>query len=187
MEAQPHANPINEQELDPVELLLSADAQSMALDAVNQFERLMRDGAELCELRDRTSKAVENACRIAGVLAVIEHGMAARIIDARHLENGLTLVQWYLGEALRLRSTAAIPQSVLDAEALSKWLGGRGVKLFSKRSILQYGPNQLRNKTRLDNAIGELLSAGYIGANDPGTVVDEQKVKFSWTVLHDVF
>lgn len=186
-ETPPPVNPLDEQELEPVELPLSADAQAMTLNAVNAFERLMRDGEALCELRDRASKAVENACRIAGVLAVIERGVDVRVIDACQLERGLLLVQWYLGEALRLRATAVIPQAVLDAESLSSWLGERGHKVFCRRLILRTGPNPLRNKQRLDGAIGELLGAGYIVANDPGATVDGQKVRLSWTVLHEVF
>jgi putative DNA primase/helicase len=72
-EAEPRTGK-NQQGLDPVDLPLSEDAKKMALEALNQFETLMQSGNDLSELRDRTSKAVENACRIAGVLTAIEEG-----------------------------------------------------------------------------------------------------------------
>lgn len=56
-EALPRTNQFNEQELDPVDIPLAHDAIPLAIEANNQFEALMKDGADLCELRDRTSKA----------------------------------------------------------------------------------------------------------------------------------
>jgi len=185
-EAMPRTGEGNPQELDPVELPLNAEAQRMAINAVNQFEDLMAAGADLSELRDRTSKALENACRIAGVLSVIENGMAAREISEKHLERGLILMQWYLAEALRLQSAAIVPQSVLDAEALSKWLASRGIQKYTARTILNKGPNQLRSKARLDAAVKELVAAGYHAANEPGTPIDGKPARLSWRVLHVV-
>jgi putative DNA primase/helicase len=185
-EATPRTNEGNPQELDPVELSLNDAAREMAIDAVNQFEDLMRAGADLAELTDRASKATEIACRIAGVLSVIENGMAAREITGKHLESGLILMQWYLAEALRIQGAAVIPQSVLDAEALSKWLVDRGIQQYTTGKILNKGPSQLRNKARLNAAIGELVSNGYHAANDHGAMIDGKKAKLSWRVLHVV-
>jgi putative DNA primase/helicase len=174
------------QELDPVELSLSDDAKALAVLAQNQFEALMAKGADLAELRDRTSKALENACRIAGVLTVIDKGLTARVIESEALERALILVQWYLAEALRIRGAAAIPQSVSDAELLSKWLQERGLRLFRSRQVLTSGPSQLRNKQRLLAAIKEMVTCGYLAENDPGTVIDGVSARTSWEVIHYV-
>lgn len=174
------------QELDPVELPLSDDAKALAVLAQNQFEALMAKGADLSELKDRTSKALENACRIAGVLTVIKQGLSARVIESEALERALILVQWYLAEALRIRGAAAIPQSVSDAEQLSKWLQERGLRLFRSRQVLTSGPSQLRNKQRLLSAIKELVNCGYLAENDPGTVIDGVSARTSWEVIHYV-
>jgi hypothetical protein len=112
--------------------------------------------------------------------------MAAREINDKHLESGLILMQWYLAEALRIQSTAIVPQSVLDAESLSRWLDSRNLKQFATRTILNKGPNQLRNKSRLNAAINELVSGGYLAPNDHGAMIDGKKAKLSWTVLHVV-
>ena len=166
MEAEPPSGK-SPQELDPFALPLSEDAKNLAVAANNQFETLMARGADLAELRDRTSKAVENACRIAGVLAVIEGGLSAKEIGKNHLERGLMLVQWYLAETLRIRGAAAIPQSVLDAEMLSAWLHARDMKQFRSKQILKSGPNQLRNKTRLLLRPHEVSSGSIF---DPGVL-----------------
>lgn len=185
MEAEPRTDG-SIQELDPVELPLSDDAKALAVLAQNQFEALMAKGADLAELRDRTSKALENACRIAGVLTVIKQGLSARVIESEALERALILVQWYLAEALRIRGAAAIPQSVSDAEQLSKWLQERGLRLFRSRQVLTSGPSQLRNKQRLLAAIKEMVNCGYLAENDPGTVIDGVSARTSWEVLHYV-
>lgn len=174
------------QELDPIELPLSPDAAAMALQAGNQFEELMAHGNDLSELRDRAAKAVENACRIAGVMAAIEGGMGTSEITADYLARGLVLVQWYLAEALRIRGASAVPQAAQDAEALSKWLQGRGVSLFATTGILKSGPAQLRNKARLTAAIDQLTGAGYIAELPAGTEVDGVKARRAWEVHHYV-
>ncbi len=61
MEATPGTGK-SAQELTPLELPLTADATVLAMAALNQFESLMAHGADLAELRDRTSKALENVC-----------------------------------------------------------------------------------------------------------------------------
>lgn len=174
------------QELAPAELPLSADAAGLAVAAINQFETLMARGADLAELRDRTSKALENACRIAAVTTVIDVGLSAREVDRPHLEQALILMQWYLREALRIRAAAAVPQSVLDAESLSAWLEDRGYRMFRSKQVLNGGPSQLRNKTRLMAAIKELESNGYLVEDKSGTVVDGVRARLSWKVLHHV-
>ncbi len=174
----------NEQELDPIELPLDENAQQMAISALNEFETLMQSGNDLSELRDRASKALENACRIAGVLTVIEDGLAATVIDGDRLERALVIIKWYLNEALRIKGAAVIPQSVSDAESLSRWLDVSGYRVFRSVLVLNKGPNHLRIKKRFEAAINELVTNGYLVQNEPGTIIDGVRAKKSWSVLH---
>lgn len=181
-ETPPRAKDQRGQVLDPQPLPLSPDAKAMAVQAGNQFESLMAPGAPLCEIRDRGSKAMDNAIRIAGVLTVIEQGLAAREISADHFARALTLIQWYLAEALRIRGAAAIPQTVTDAEALLAWIKDRGISLFRSAHVLTRGPAQLRNKVRFTAAVAELVSNGYLVEATPGTEVEGVKAKLAWRV-----
>ena len=185
IEAEPRTGK-TAQELDPVDLPLDEDAIRLAIAAANQFETLMQKGNDLAELKDRTAKALENACRIAGVLAVIEGGMATRSISSKYLERGLIIVQWYLSESLRIRGAALVPQAVTDAESLSKWLDGRDCRMFRSVQILNKGPSHLRNKNRLNAAIKELVDNGYLALNEPGTIVDGISTRKSWSVHYVV-
>ena len=182
-EAEARVSEYSTQELNPIELPLTDDAVAIALNACNQFELLMKSGNDLCELTDRASKAVENACRIAGILATIEDGTATRSIKASHLTNSLVLMQWYLAEALRIRSVSLIPQEVKHAEMLVNWLKERDIKLFSSSMILTRGSNQLRSKARLDPAIKILMDSGHVIKNEPNTLIDGKKSKTSYRIL----
>ena len=176
----------NNQELEPMALSLSDGAIEILIAASNQFEDLMKTGNDLAELRDRTSKAIENACRIAGVMTVVEEGLAARVIDTSRLSRALIIVQWYLAEALRIRGSAIVPQAVSDAESLSIWLDERGFRMFRSKQVLNKGPSHLRNKTRLQAAIKELVDNGYIEPNEPGIIIDGVITKQSWSVRYVV-
>ena len=171
------------QELDPIQLPLEQEAIDMALSACNQFESLMKLGNDLSDITDRASKALENACRIAGILAVIENGMATRVIHKKHLSSGLILMQWYLRESLRIRNVSIIPIEVKHAEVLVNWLRDRGIKNFNTSMILTRGANQLRNKKSLDPAIKILMDCGYLALNDSGMIIDGKKSRTSWRIL----
>jgi len=187
LETPPPTHQVQAQELEPIVLDLAKDAQELALAATNEFENLMAKGEALAEIRDRGSKAMDNAMRIAGVMAVIEGGLSTRTVSAVHLQRALVIVQWYLGETLRIRGATAIPQSVLDAEVLLDWIHNQGCQAIYMRKILQYGPNALRNKPRLAAAIKELEDNGYLKPNEPGIRIEGVKVRKSWQVLPGVF
>jgi hypothetical protein len=187
LETPPRTKDQHGQILDPLPLQLTSEAIEIAVAANNQFEALMAPGQPLCELRDRTSKALDNAVRIAGILTVIDWGLEAREIAAPYLEQGLNLVQWYLAEALRIRASAIVPESVSDAEALLAWLKSKDVKRFRSDRVLRTGPAPLRDKARMKVAIGELVCNGYLVENDAGTWVDGVKARVSWTVTAEAF
>jgi putative DNA primase/helicase len=176
----------NPQELDPTPLPLSSAAVTLALESGKRFERLMAKGQDLAELTDRGGKAVENACRIACVLAVIDGGLNTKEISAEHMTQALCIIQWYLNEALRIRSVSAISQSTIDAELLSAWLKERSIKAFRSTQILNGGPRSLRDKARFSKAVSELVKCGYLVENEANTEIDGVRARLSWRVLHYV-
>jgi len=62
----------------------------------------------------------------------------------------------------------------------------RGLRVFRSKQVLNGGPSQLRNKTRLMAAIKELESNGYLVENESGTMVDGVCARLSWEVRHHV-
>ncbi|MCP3703285.1 MAG: hypothetical protein GY954_10200 [Alteromonas sp.] len=75
---------------------------------------------------------------------------------------------------------------MLDAELFSEWLKLKDIKQFTLRHVLRAGPNQLRNKPRLEKAISELLNNGYLFENEAGHIIDNKAAKKSWSVIHYV-
>jgi len=92
-------------------------------------------------------------------------------------------MQWYLAEALRIRSVSLIPLEVKHAEMLVNWLKERDLKLFSTSMILTRGSNQLRCKARLDPAIKVLMDSGHVIKNEPNTLIDGKKSRTSYLIL----
>lgn len=183
LDTAPRTHDARGQVLNPIPLALTAEAEQIAIAASNRFELRMAKGEPWCEIRDRAAKALDNAIRLAAILTVVEQGLTAHEIGAAALDRGLILMQWYLGEALRIRGAAAIPRTVSDAEALVEWLKGRGLRMFRSRQVLNAGPAQLRNKARFLGAVAELVNNGYAVENPPGTWVDGVKTRRSW-LLH---
>lgn len=186
-EATPNTSPHDKQELEPEAIGLTADAELYAKEVHNQFEELMKQGGDLVEIRDRASKALEIALRIAAVLSVIDQGLSCRVISAESLCRATNIMQWYLSETLRIKGASYVQQDVRDAESLIEWLRQRELKLFRSVNVLQHGPNQIRVKPRFDAAVAKLVENGWLTECEPGTLVDGKKAKKSWRVSGHVF
>lgn len=184
-ETPPQTNKDDEQELDPITLVLSEGAKDTSQHFGQYLEDSMKPEHLFHEIKDRTSKGSGMACRIAGVLAVMDSGLDTRTIEVQHMTNACHLVEWYLKEALRIRGVSIISQKDTDANKLLKWLKDNNHKMFRSAQVLRSGPSVLRNKDRLQVAIGVLVESGYLNSNPKGTEVDGVKAKTSWTVLHN--
>jgi hypothetical protein len=115
-------------------------------------------------IKDVASKAADNAARLACCLHVFA-GDRARPIDQSSMLAACSLMRWYLDEAVRFARAAEAAPEVADAQLLEEWLyrevkkrarAGANV-LVSVNEIRQKGPNPLRPRKKLDDAL-ELLA-----------------------------
>ena len=148
-------------ELAPRALPMSADATQLWTQFFNQVELQSGVGGGFATIRDFASKAAEHAACIAGVLAIAKN-LRAEEIGLAEMENAVTLVNWYLGEAERLQSASRLDPKLLRASALLDWLKERDVDECSVRDILRLGPRFLRTKERADEAIGILIGHKWL-------------------------
>lgn len=142
-------------ELDPRDLPIMPEASALWVKFFNFVEEQSGPNGELAGLRDLASKAAEHAARLAGVLTIIGDRNAANI-DIGAMENAITLMNWYLGEAERLQSTARIDPRLLRASALLDWMRDRSGREILFRDILRTGPSVLRTKAAAEEAVGIL-------------------------------
>ena len=106
-------------------------------------------------------KAAEHAARIAGVLTILREVDAAEV-QADEMSNATRLIDWYLGETLRLAAASMTDPAVAAANRLLDWLQGRSEAKISLRTICQFGPNELRSKACADAAMKILADHGWV-------------------------
>jgi hypothetical protein len=161
----------NPQELTPNRLTLSAGAQELLWRFYEEVEAAQATGRAMEHVRAYGSKAAEQAARIAGVLTLWAD-LDAPEITPQAMGWGITLAQFYLGEARRLAEAGLVSEDTAKAERLRKWLlesWPHDVVLPS--DILKYGPNTLRERSKLSGPLGALVKAGWLAPLQKGAEV----------------
>ena len=116
--------------------------------------------SELEAARGLANKAAEHAARLAGVLAVTRGGTEISIED---IEAGITLVNYYLGEAVRIADAGQVKQPLKDAEQLLNWIHTKGFKQVHPSMVYQNGPGRrIRNKASALKVIHTLQDHGWL-------------------------
>ncbi len=169
------------QELERRVLCLSKIAKDLLWEFYQATEKEQAAGGSLETCTGFASKSPEQACRIAGVLALWEDLNAPEITGAT-MANGIALAQYYLSEAKRLADSAIISHETAEAEKLRLWLIdnwpgiasgiGRDSSKILPGDILQRGPGSLREKKRVSACIRQLVEAGWLAPLPEGTLID---------------
>ena len=87
----------------------------------NDTEQELRTGGELTNIKDVTSKAADNATRIAALFHVYEHGITGAITED-HMTRACHLMCWYLLESRRFFGEIALPKEIGNATLFDSWL-----------------------------------------------------------------
>lgn len=146
-------------------LKFSPDAKVLWVDFANHIENHLNLGGMYFEVRDAASKTAENVARMAALFHVSEGRKGD--IQQDSVNQALKICEWYLQEFKRIFvPPPPIPQQELDAQTLDTWLRQRYMKFgqhsIRRNEILQMGPNSLRIKARLGQAIDILQQFGKI-------------------------
>lgn len=172
-----------ENELNPPILSLSSDAKDLLLRYYNSTEKSQLPAGEYALVRPYASKSVEQAARIAGVLALWENPQV-KSVSAEQMANGITLAQYYLSEAVRLADTANISETTRQAEMLRKWLLDTWQGEFVlPGDVVQRGPNSLREAVKAKSMLLILEKTGWIVKMPDGTVIEGKARKLSYRVV----
>jgi hypothetical protein len=166
-------------ELAPRPLRLHPDTKRLWVAFHNHVERQLGDEQPLAVIRGFGSKAAEHALRIAGVLTLVNN-LAASEVDAEHMQAGITLVQFYLTEALRLVDAGAIDQDLLLAEKLLAW--AQEHEHIYLRQIYQFGPNSIRDAKTAKRLVSILEEHGWLIRIERGLELDGAHRRDVWRV-----
>lgn len=178
-------NPDRQNALERRELTFDPAADRLYWDFYNHIEQQQGPGGSLASIRGFAGKAAENAGRLAAVIHVFQHGLRKSAIAAETMASGIALMNFYLGEALRLADHGPVDPLVLLAEELSDWLRDK----FQKREIgmsmiQQQGPRAVRKlEVARVREICELLTRNdHLTLIPAGATIDGHRYKEAWVV-----
>lgn len=172
----------NELEL-PV-LRLADDARELAQAYYLETEKAQAPGGALETVRPFASKTVEQACRIAAVLAIYENPNAPNI-GAEAMTNAIALARWHLHEAERLAGAAVVSVRAKDAERMLAWLHQKWPETHISAGIAaQSCPSAFRETAKVRELFGVLQEHGWL-IPAPGAKVAGKVRKEAWLVVRD--
>lgn len=140
-------------------LKMNPQAKKIWVQFFNSIEAGLKSQGQWIEIKDFASKAAENTARLAALFHLFSGKTGD--ISAEHIEQAITLMNWYLQEARRLLEPESSTQPNLDdARKLLQWLLERRPTVTSPREILQLSP--LRSKIQRDSALEILIEHHHI-------------------------
>lgn len=121
-----------------------------------EVEEELKAGGAFEYARGHGSKIPEQIARVAAILTYIEYG-ESKDISREILYDAVTIVRYSSDTYLRLFQ--AYPDYIKDAQLLDSYfqtLKDAGERYVKKNRVLQSGPSRLRDKSRLNRALGVL-------------------------------
>ncbi len=173
----------NPQELAPLRLPLSMNAKELLWRFYAAVEAAQAAGGQLEHVRAYASKAAEQAARIAGVLTLWGN-LNAPEVSPQAMAWGITLAQFYRGEARRLAEAGLVSEETVKAEKLRRWLlDSWPHDEVLPGDILQHGPNSLRERKALGGPLSMLVKAGYLEPLAPSTIIRGKPRKEAYRIV----
>lgn len=173
----------NPQELAPPRLALSQGAKELLWRFYEAVEAAQATGKAMEHVRAYGSKAAEQAARIAGVLTLWAD-LDAPDVTPQAMGWGITLAQFYLGEARRLAEAGLVSEETGKAERLRQWLlESWQHDDVTPGDILQSGPNSLRERKALSGPLSMLVKAGHLVVLEPGIVIRGKARKEAYRIV----
>lgn len=163
-------------------ITLTSAAKSIWIAFHDHVEALQKPGGDLFPIIGFASKAAEHAARIAGVLSTFQNPDVTEI-GTEYVEAGITIAQFYLGEALRLFHASNDNPLLTLAEECFRYGTEKTNGVIGLRNLYQFGPNAVRNKETAMQVI-TALEEHYRAVQIPGgAVVDGKKNRDAWRLV----
>jgi hypothetical protein len=161
------------------------------IDFAGHVEGLIGNDRPLDPVVGLANKAPEHAARLAACLAYFNGDCDTEglVINAERMAAGITLVEYYLGEALRIRDAAAISADVSLAKKLLRWLHGgwpEPNRLVSLPDVYQLSPiSAIREKATAVRIVTMLEEHGWLERCSPKktTLVNGVPRRQAWRIV----
>jgi putative DNA primase/helicase len=146
----------------PAMLTLAPDAKVAWVNFHDAIESELASGRELYDVRDVASKTADNAVRLAALFHTFTGSIGP--IDMESMESAARVVAWHLNEAKRFLGELAMPDELVNPLRLEAWIldycKREQTDKIPTRQVQQYGPNCIRTKAKLFEAVKELSELG---------------------------
>ena len=182
------AMPMDEQTraLSPRVLPLSDQAIAVLVQFSDRVEIAQLNGAKYSGVTGYASKSAEQAARIAAVLTLWADLDAPRV-EADTMADAVELAEFYLNEALRLKDAAIISTETAKAELLRVWLLDKWQHPdIVPCEVVQFGPNNLRERKTAQAAIKTLIEAGWLVQLDAGVEIRGSARKVAYRIVKPI-
>lgn len=164
------SEPLPEDATDSPVMPLSGSARALLGKAFERFEVAGRKG-KLRGIKPFALRAVEQACRVAGVLAAFADEES---VDEATATNALALVSYSLETWLAIIEDGAADPCASHALRLYEWLLARPGATERLAVIVKDGPAPTRTKDRRDAALELLAAHGLILRIEGGSVMAQE-------------
>lgn len=161
-------------ENDRLCLRFTVEAEKRWIAFSNNVEYEMGILGRLSNFKDYASKMAENMARIAALLHHFNGDEGD--ISLLTVEAAVEISTWYVGEYVCLFSK---PQeftlAISEADELYWWINNYCIRLkaswITKNTVLQYGPNKFRNRSKANEVLNTLYSQNRILTEKKGKTV----------------
>ncbi len=168
--------------LKPQTMLFTEAARQLWIEFVNAIEVQLTPGGSLDNVRGLANKIPEHAARLGGVLTMAEDPESV-FLDVPGLQNGITLAEYYLEEAMRLYSVSKVQYKLRLAQKALDWMHSEWPhNEISLPDLYQRGPNSIRDKDTARNIIGILEDHGWLIEIPGGGVVNGVRRQEAWRI-----
>ncbi|WP_157177298.1 YfjI family protein [Sphingomonas prati] len=161
------------------------DAAALFWAFYNHIETQQSPGGTLAGIRGFAGKSTEMAARLAVIIHVFQDGMNAGPVSAPAMARGIELMNFYIGEALRLADTAPADEKADNAQVLSDWLRDKwDAPEIGFRNIRQSGPGKLRKlpPDDLREICALLVRNDHLTVIGTGATVQGKHCKEAWKI-----
>lgn len=153
-------------ELAPESLQLTKGAHEVWVAFHDYIEFDLVDDGAYRPIAPFAGKCAEHVLRIAGILTVVNN-FETSTISEDNLLAAITVVKFYLAEALRLHGSSQVSQDLIEAKALYDWIEDKGLRLVYPSLIYQKGPRFIRDKKRTFALLEILSNHGWLHRHGP--------------------
>jgi hypothetical protein len=146
-------------------LRLMPEAFELLKAACLEWELAQGPGHPLEAVKEWASKAAEQACRIAGVLTLVDDPDQP-FVHAETMRRAIQLAQFYLSEYQRVIGASAPPPHLDRAQVVLQWLQRTQRAEVTAREIMREGPKAVRTSEAARAALRALERDGWLTSRD---------------------